>query len=168
MQHITRRSAIHGAIGTLALASFAGCLGDDDDEADDGDDADDADNGDPEARADDFLSDVGASLYDGTIEDETGQDEVTIMVGADDDGMAFDPPAVRVDTGTTVIWEWTGEGGNHNIDPEPESDWDDFGDDTLIDEEGHTHEHTFDEAGLAAYVCSPHAANSMYGAVIVE
>ena len=165
MQHITRRSAIHGAIGTLALASFAGCLGDDDDDADDTDDADDAD---PADRADQFLSDQDASMYDGELADQTGEDEITILVGADDDGMAFDPPGVRVDTGTTVVWEWTGEGGNHNVAAEPESDWDDFGYDDLTDEEGYTHEYTFDEAGLAAYVCSPHAGNNMYGAVVVE
>lgn len=147
------------------LASLAGCLGDDDDD-DDADDGDDAPE-DPEELADQYLSDNDANLYDGSIEDMTGEDQITIDVGADD-GLAFEPPAVRVDTGTTVVWEWTGEGGNHNVAPDGPTQLDGFGQSDTTDEAGHTVEDTFDEAGAALYVCSPHAGQNMYGAVIVE
>lgn len=165
MTTFNRRSVIAG-IGGTALASFAGCLGDDDDNGDDNGNG----NGDgsPADRADAFLSDNDARMYDGDIEDHTGEDEVTVMVGAGDDGLAFDPAAIRIDTGTTVVWEWTGVGGQHNVQPTGDTDWDDFGDTERVDEEGHTVESTFDEEGVGLYVCQPHAGQRMYGAVVVE
>lgn len=39
---------------------------------------------------------------------------VVVTVGADD-GFAFEPAAIRVDAGTTVVWGWTGRGGQHDI-----------------------------------------------------
>ena len=56
----------------------------------------------------------GANNFDGSVTDATGQDEVTVDVGAGD-GLAFGPAAVHVDNGATVVWEWTGEGGAHNV-----------------------------------------------------
>lgn len=164
MTRFNRRSVIAGIGGTV-FASLAGCLGDDDD--DDTDDGDDDAPEDPEERVDAYLSDNDANLYDGNIEDMTGEGEITIDVGADD-GLAFDPPAVRVDTGTTVVWEWTGQGGNHNVEPDGDTDFDDFGDPDFVDEAGHTVEDTFDEEGVALYVCGPHRGQGMFGAVIVE
>lgn len=99
--------------------------------------------------------------YDGT-EDMTGQDEITVAVGAGDDGLTFDPAAVRVSEGTTVVWEWTGEGGQHNVmheDGEFESE--------LADEEGFTFEHTVEDGGVYRYLCAPHEAVGMVGAVTV-
>jgi len=46
--------------------------------------------------------------------DRTDESTVTVAVGADD-GFAFEPAAICVTTGTTVVWEWTGEGGRHNV-----------------------------------------------------
>jgi len=46
--------------------------------------------------------------YDGEA-DRTDESTVTVAVGADD-GFAFEPAAICVTTGTTVVWEWTGEG----------------------------------------------------------
>jgi hypothetical protein len=37
----------------------------------------------------------------------------------------------------------------------------------LTDEEGHTFSHTFEEAGVYRYVCGPHEAMGMKGAVVV-
>jgi len=53
----------------------------------------------------------------GTVADETGSSEVTVTVGAAGNGgfCAFDPPAVRVEPGANVVWEWTGKGGQHNV-----------------------------------------------------
>jgi len=101
------------------------------------------------------------SNYDGTV-DMRDADEVTVNVGAND-GLSFGPAAVAVSSGTTVVWEWTGQGGDHNVsatDGEFESD--------TAGEEGHTFEHTFEEAGTYTYVCTPHEAVGMKGAVYVE
>ena len=104
--------------------------------------------------------------YDGTIEDVTGADEVVVLTGELEDAdqtFAFDPPAIRVDEGTTVVWEWVGEDGAHNVahvNGEFESD--------VMDGEGETFSYTFDEAGTYLYVCQPHRALGMKGAVVVE
>jgi len=115
-----------------------------------------------EAPYDGYLSDVGN--FDGTTADMTGQDEVTIAVGAEgnDGAFAFDPPAVQVDPGTTVVWEWTGAGGQHNVAHEDgafESD--------LTEEEGFTFEYTFEEERVFKYFCQPHKALGMKGVVAV-
>ncbi len=141
-----------------------------DDEPDDEeeDDTDEEPGDDAEERVDSYLTENDAQQYDGTIEDHTDEDEVVIANGAGDEGFAFDPVALRIDTGTTIVWEWTGEGGSHNVVPDGDTDFDDFGDDEIVDEEGHTVEDTFDEEGVGLYVCEPHAGVGMYGAFIVE
>jgi len=64
-----------------------------------------------EPNYDGFFDDV--SNYDGTV-DMRDADEVTVNVGAND-GLSFGPAAVAVSSGTTVVWEWTGQGGDHNV-----------------------------------------------------
>ena len=112
------------------------------------------------SEVDDYLSE--ASEYNGSLEDMTGEDEATVEVGAGSNGLAFSPAAIQVDSGTTVTWEWTGEGGAHNVvheDGEFESD--------LQEEDGATFEHTFEEEGNFLYYCNPHRSQGMKGAVIV-
>jgi len=104
--------------------------------------------------------------YDGDITDEHGQDEVVVEVGAGDNGFQFAPAGLAVDVGTTVVWEWTGRGGGHNVVSEPGSDFEVESERT--DEEGFTFEQTFDEEGVLLYVCTPHRAQGKYGAVVVE
>ncbi|MFB6171729.1 MAG: halocyanin domain-containing protein [Haloarculaceae archaeon] len=104
----------------------------------------------------------GVSNYDGVV-DETGSDQVTVSVGAQGNGgaFAFDPPAVSVSTGTTVVWKWTGEGGTHNVvaeDGDFESE--------MADSAGHTFEHTFGSAGTYKYHCQPHSSLGMKGVVV--
>jgi halocyanin-like protein len=96
--------------------------------------------------------------------DRTGESEVTVTVGAEGNNgtYAFDPPAVRVDPGTTVVWEWTGKGGAHNVVAEDGS----F-ESELTDESGFTFEQTFDETGVTKYACVPHKMMGMKGAVVV-
>ena len=103
----------------------------------------------------------GANNFDGSVTDATGQDEVTVDVGAGD-GLAFGPAAVHVDNGATVVWEWTGEGGSHNVVHEGgnfESE--------LTAEEGFTFEQTFEEDGVYNYYCQPHKSLGMKGSVVV-
>ncbi|NHN49755.1 halocyanin domain-containing protein [Halostella sp. JP-L12] len=114
------------------------------------------------AEVDEFLSDT--SNYD-SIQDETGSSEVSVAVGAEgnDGNFAFEPAAIEVDAGTDVVWEWTGQGGQHNVvdeDGEFESE--------LTEEEGFTFTHTFEEAGTYLYACTPHRSLGMKGAVVVS
>ena len=149
-------------LSSAVLIAIAGCFADDEPNADnDGTES-------PDDRVDEYLTGGNAQMYDGDIEDHTGETEVTVAVGAGDEGTAFDPPAIRIDTGTAIVWEWTGEGGGHNVVPDGQTDFDDFGQDEVVDEEGHTVENTFDEPGVGLYVCEPHRAPGMYGAFIVE
>jgi len=108
-----------------------------------------------------WFEDVGN--YDGVV-DETGSDEVTISVGAEGNGggFAFGPAAVRVDPGTTVVWEWTGDGGGHNVVAENG----DFESETTSDA-GHTFEYTPEESGVVRYACTPHKPMGMKGALVV-
>ncbi|MXR40332.1 halocyanin domain-containing protein [Halobaculum sp. WSA2] len=106
----------------------------------------------------------GVSNYDGVV-DETGSGSVSVQVGVEANGGAygFGPAAVRVDPGTTVTWEWTGNGGSHNVAAEGDASFES----ELVGDGGHTFEHTFEEAGVYRYVCTPHKALGMKGAVVV-
>ena len=109
-----------------------------------------------------YLDDV--DNYEGTV-DYTGRDEVTVSVGAVN-GLRFDPAAILIDSGTTVVWEWTGEGGAHNVVAEDET----FDSGETVSEAGTTFEYTFENAGdgdTFNYYCTPHRAAGMKGAVAV-
>lgn len=114
------------------------------------------------------LPDLGGYLddvpnFDGTVVDERGTTQVTVDVGVGRVGYAFGPPAVRVDTGTTVSWVWTGEGGDHNV----------VGEDNPLDSgdtvgtAGTTYEYRFEAPGLYKYYCAPHIRMGMKGVVVV-
>jgi len=113
----------------------------------------------------DWFSDV--ENFDGTTADMTGQDTVEITVGAEGNGggFAFDPPAVRVTPGTEVVWQWTGEGGAHNVVSEGDGPLDSG---SAVPESGTTYSHTFENEGTFKYACTPHKAMGMKGAVVVE
>jgi len=175
----TRRSVVLST-GTLAITALAGCSGGGGGEGESESDGSggggtdtESDSGGGESTSsgdgsggtpgfDGWLSNVGN--YDG-VADETGSSEVTVAVGTQGNGgnFAFDPPAVRISTGTTVVWEWTGQGAQHNVVAEGggfESD--------LSSEEGYTFEHTFSESGTYKYACTPHRTLGMKGVVVVE
>lgn len=107
------------------------------------------------------------SNYDGTTVDETGSSEVRIEVGASGNqgNFAFSPPAVRVDPGTTVVWEWTGQGGAHNV-VEAEESGGHYASE-LLEESGATYSLTFESEGISKYFCDPHRSLGMKGAVVV-
>jgi halocyanin-like protein len=149
---------------------------DDDDDADmngdepdadmEDDDEDDEDAGEQALLDDDEEPDYDGWFddtenYEGTV-DLRGEDDPVVVVGSGDQGFEYEPPAIMVDPGTTVIWEWTGEGGAHDVseeDGEFESD--------LIDEEGEEFEHDFADEGVYQYICTPHEVQGMVGAVAV-
>lgn len=113
---------------------------------------------------DEYLAET--SNYDGTVTDRTGSGRVTVAVGAQGNGggFAFGPAAVRVDTGTTVVWQWTGEGGQHNVVAEDGT----FDSGDPVAGSDATFEYTFGESETWLYYCSPHKALEMKGAVVVE
>lgn len=163
---VDRRTVIRG-VGSLALVgAVAGCSTDGGDGGDGGDDGDGGDGGDggmSNQEVNDHLAET--DNYDG-IEDTTGQSGVTVMVGTEANGgnFGFGPPAIRVDAGTTVTWEWTGRGSSHNVVHEEGA----FDSGQAAAEEGTTFEHTFEETGTYLYVCEPHESLGMKGAVVVE
>ena len=108
-----------------------------------------------------FLSD--ANLWEGSIEDMTGEDSVSVTNGANSPDYAFDPPAIRVSTGTEVTWEWA-EDVSHSVT----HDNGDAFDSGIQGGADNTFSHTFDEAGTFLYICIPHQAVGQLGAVVVE
>jgi len=141
MQRRAYLTAVAGSLVTGSLAALAGCGGGGSDEYGD------------------WFSNV--DNYDGEV-DRTGESQVVVVVGADD-GFAFEPAAVRVDDGTTVVWEWTGEGGRHNVVERGGAFESAYHEDV-----GATFEYTFDDAGLFPYYCEPHREMGMKGGVRVE
>lgn len=145
--------------------AFAGCSGDDGNGGNgDGGDQQDYEMVDAPDDVDTYLTDNDANLYEGEMGDLTGESEVAIKVGAGENGFAFEPAAAKIDTGTTVVWTWTGEGGSHNVQA---ADGANFESD-LQTEEAATFDQTFEEAGTVTYFCQPHQSNGMRGALVIE
>lgn len=106
---------------------------------------------------------------DGNATNMTGRSEANVEVGAGDNGFRFDPADIIINPGTTVVWTWTGNGGQHNVveadgteiasDPAFESE--------LTSEEGFEFTHTFEESGTHDYVCEVHINQGMIGSVEV-
>jgi len=166
-----RRTVVRTIGGTALAVSLAGCAGDQepaDEPETDPDDDQEAEPLEPPAAVDDYLTDNNATGYDGEMVDATGQESLTVDVGAGDIGFAFAPVAVAVDSGTTVTFEWTGEGGEHNVIAADESDIDIDVEQELIADPDHTAEATFDESGIYLYECTPHVGNGKVGAIVVE
>ncbi|MFC5134873.1 MULTISPECIES: halocyanin domain-containing protein [Haloferacaceae] len=167
-RRLSRRRYVVGTGAALATGLLAGCSGGGDGSGDGG--GGDGSAGEPAddvpSEIDDYLSENEARLYEGTIADYTGEDEVVVDVGAGEIGFAFDPAAIRIDAGTTVVWEWTGEGGAHNV-VSAEGSASDFESGDQVAEEGTTFEQSFDDAGVQLYYCTPHQSNGMHGAIEV-
>lgn len=115
----------------------------------------------------DWLSDgiSYASNFDGHLVDLRGQQRCTISVGVKGNlgHYAFAPPAIRIATGTEVVWQWTGGGGAHNVVAK------DGAFDSGPPEAGSTitFSQTFDQTGTYLYYCAPHRVAGMKGAVVV-
>ena len=78
----------------------------------------------------------------------------------------FDPAELYVAPGTTVTWEWEGDGHNVVVDSQPdEANWEGH---QPIENSGFTHEHTFETTGEYAYYCAPHQSLGMEATVIVN
>jgi len=113
----------------------------------------------------DWFDDVDNFSGPGDTVDATGQDTVTVEVGVQANGGAFGfgPPAVQVDNGATVQWEWTGEGGGHNVVSDGGGPLDSG---EPVANAGVNYEFTFDEDGIFNYYCDPHLGLGMKGSVV--
>jgi halocyanin-like protein len=141
-----RRSLLRAT--PVALAATAGCVGLL------------GGGGESDPSLEEYLAD--ARNFEGEVVDRTGTDRTTVTVGAGSAGLAFAPPAIEVSTGTTVRWEWTGEGGQHNV-----VDTDGAFESSLKGSQGATFEHTFESTGEFLYYCKPHESVGMLGGVRV-
>lgn len=170
---VSRRRVIGAIAGTGIGVALAGCGGNGGDG--NGDGATLA--GDDYPDLDRWLTetDVGAAddTYDGTIQDARERSSITVDVGSEGNGgfYAFGPSAVAIAPGTTVTWEWTGEGELHNVEAEPDdqigaSDYE-FSSGDPVAEAGTTFEQSFPDTGLALYHCEPHLALGMKGGIVV-
>nr|WP_310919633.1 halocyanin domain-containing protein [Haloarcula sp. S1CR25-12] len=104
--------------------------------------------------------------YDGTIVDARGRERTTVRVGVEGNGgrFGFGPPAVHVDSGTTVEWEWTGDGSGHIVRSVGDGPLD-SGD--ALAEPGVNYEFTFEDDGVYNYYCDPHQGVDMKGSIVV-
>ena len=167
-QTVDRRTVL-ATTAAVAGTALAGCSGgsstptDPADESTDSPTPTEASSGSGGAQSfDGWMENV--DNYDGVV-DETGSSEVAVTVGAEANGgnFGFGPAAVRVDAGTTVVWEWNGKGGSHNVVAD-----DDAFESEMHGSEGATFEYTFEESGTTKYYCNPHEAMGMKGVVVVE
>ena len=105
---------------------------------------------------------------DGGYEDLRGNDEVTVTVGADGNQgpNAFSPAGIWIDVGTTVLFEWTGNGSHNVIAEEGPADLNSGG---PTGDSGVQYEFTFEEshAGITKYFCEPHESLGMKGGIAV-
>jgi halocyanin-like protein len=161
--------------GVAAAGTVAGCGGSDE-STEDTETSDDRPSPDPTPAdtpadtpmdgppsVDEFLAET--DNYDGIV-DMTGSTAVNIDVGVEANGAfyGFGPAAVRVDSGTEVIWTWTGQGGIHNVEARHGAEFRS----EQMSGEGETFSQTFEESGTILYVCGPHEGIGMKGAVVVE
>ncbi|WP_255198755.1 halocyanin domain-containing protein [Halorarius litoreus] len=166
------RRTVLAATTAAAATALAGCSGGSSTSADPPEESTDSPT--PTEASSGSGGSGGTQSFDGWMEnvgnyeevvDATGQSEVSVTVGAEANGGAFGfgPAAVRVSSGTTVVWEWNGKGGSHNVVAKGgafESD--------MHGSEGATFEYTFEESGTTKYSCAPHETMGMKGVVVVE
>jgi halocyanin-like protein len=165
---VDRRTMIRATGLTMAAGALAGCGGGGggDDTTDGGDDdTTEGNGGDVPSEVSSYLSET--DNFDGSVTDMTGQSEVTVMVGAEgnDGNYAFSPPAIRISTGTTVLFEWTGMGSSHNVVSDGDGPLDSG---ESVSQSGVNYEYTFEETGIYNYYCVPHEALGMKGSIVVE
>jgi len=105
----------------------------------------------------------------GSYRDARGEDAVTVAVGAGEQGLAFDPTQLWVDLGTTITFEWTGNGGAHNVQTVDGGGPASLDSGNPVGDEGATYEYevTEEDAGITHYHCVPHTAVGMHAGLAV-
>jgi halocyanin-like protein len=151
---VSRRAVLRGAAGATAASTAVGTAAAQEEGGEGGG------GGTERPVWPDYVSDARDQGY----EDLRGESEVTVNVGAGSDGLSFAPTRIWVDTGTEVTWEWTGEGGAHNVVANSGAD---FRSGSAVSDAGTTFSHTFEESGMVDYYCNPHEGLGMKGAIAV-
>jgi halocyanin-like protein len=110
-----------------------------------------------------YLSD--APNYGGEIADSTGEDSITIQCGgAEEIGaegtFVFEPPAVEVDPGTDITWEWVGS-ATHSVTHQDET----FNS-GLQSGDGYTFTVEGVPEGVHPYFCQPHQSLGQIGVIV--
>jgi halocyanin-like protein len=168
-----RRRAFLSRAGIAITVGVAGCSGGGGDDGGDG-----APTGEDYPAIDEWLTttEVGDAddTYDGTFVDRRGEDTVRVDVGAEGNGgyFAFGPSALVVSAGTTVEWNWTGQGNPHNVEALPEeqlgeSDYE-FSSGEAEGGSGVKFSRTLEDPGVVLYHCEPHLPLGMKGGIAVE
>ncbi|WP_231185855.1 halocyanin domain-containing protein [Haladaptatus sp. DYF46] len=172
----SRRTYIKASSALLTGGFLAGCTSGEAETEDSKETEDDKETEDGNSTSNDTATESGSSLSDDAVEylsdarsysgdgpeDYTGRTEVEVENGGGSRGKAFDPAAIRIDAGTTVVWKWTGRGGKHDVvavDGSFESE--------LVESSSKTFSHTFEETGETLYNCSEHEDKGMKGVVVV-
>ncbi|MGN8218104.1 halocyanin domain-containing protein [Halococcus morrhuae DSM 1307] len=98
------------------------------------------------------------------VVDGTGRDRVEIGVGAPGNGgiFAFDPPAIHIDPGTTIVWRRLEESEALTVVADDESFWTDFS-----GTDGETFEWTFTGNRVVKYSCPAYEELGMKGLLVV-
>ncbi len=114
----------------------------------------------PEETYNGWLSNTG-NYHE--LVDRRGESEVVVEVGAEGNGgpYAFAPPAMRIDPGTTVVWEWVGNEPYNVVDAELGYHSD------QVAGAGHRFAVEFDGDGLSTYECSEYSDEGMRGVILV-
>ncbi len=130
----------------------------------DGGDGDGGDGGDTPSWPS-YLDDAQGD----TSQDARGQSEATVAVGPDG-SLAFDPVYLRVDSGTTINFEF--ESPTHNVKPESQPEGGSLdgteGGEMETVPEGETYSVTLETTGIYTYYCGPHETTGMKGGISVE
>jgi halocyanin-like protein len=172
MDDVTRRRVLR-ASGIVAVGALAGCAGDDG-----GDGAQPTIDGSEYPSINEWLGETegapGTTNYDGSLIDLTGEDTVTVDVGAEGNtgNFAFGPPGIVISAGTEVEWSWTGEGNPHNVEAIPEeqlgeSDYT-FSSGEAVGGSGVQYSRSFEDPGIALYHCEPHLSLGMKGGIAIQ
>ncbi|WP_232342920.1 plastocyanin/azurin family copper-binding protein [Halosimplex litoreum] len=165
-----RRRRLLGGIGAMATAGvLAGCSTETSGDGGDGGDTDGGDGGDGGSQGTPSWPSYLDDAMGNTSQDARGQSEVTVAVGPDGN-FVYDPVYLRVDSGTTVNFEF--ESPNHNVKPESQPDGGSLdgteGGEMAIVDQGETYSVTLETTGVYTYYCGPHEATGMKGGISVQ
>lgn len=104
--------------------------------------------------------------FDGILTDRRAREKVTVTVGAEGNGghFAYQPNAMVVDQGTTVVFKWTGRGGSHDVS------WEDagFDDSDVSGSAAFSYRVTMTDTGVYRYYCDSDKPNGGRGAIVVR
>jgi len=117
----------------------------------------------------DTSTETGTDTSTETEATETPDSAGQTVVVAPDGSLRFSPESFTVPAGSTVTWEWGGNGHNVKAETTPSgSDWSGTpGDGSTTYGSGHTYSHTFETAGEYDYYCAPHQSVGMTGSFTV-